>query len=128
MPGGRRDCPPSHRHSPALRGDELEEALYATRRSIQADIRAKAVAGAPQSLAETYIASMSSRTIVYKGMVQSAVLGPFYEDLQNQLFYTNFAIYHRRFSTNTVPKWPLAQPMRMLAHNGEINTLLGNVN
>lgn len=76
----------------------------------------------------TYFASVSSRTIVYKGMVQSCVLGPFYKDLTNELFQTNFAIYHRRFSTNTVPKWPLAQPMRCLAHNGEINTLIGNVN
>ena len=79
-------------------------------------------------LGEAYIASFSSRTIVYKGMVQSCVLGPFYNDLENDKYMTNFAIYHRRFSTNTVPKWPLAQPMRNLGHNGEINTLLGNVN
>ena len=79
-------------------------------------------------LGESYFPSFSSRTIVYKGMVQSAVLGPFYKDLENELYKTNFAVYHRRFSTNTVPKWPLAQPMRNLAHNGEINTLLGNVN
>ncbi|EOD37258.1 hypothetical protein EMIHUDRAFT_225692 [Emiliania huxleyi CCMP1516] len=77
---------------------------------------------------ETYFASLSSRTIVYKGMVQSAVLGRFYGDLTDERYTTNFAIYHRRFSTNTVPKWPLAQPMRCLAHNGEINTLIGNVN
>ena len=51
----------------------------------------------------------------------------FYGDLENEDFLTNFAIYHRRFSTNTNPKWPLAQPMRILAHNGEINTLTGNV-
>ena len=52
----------------------------------------------------------------------------FYADLTNEAYKTNFAIYHRRFSTNTVPKWPLAQPMRMLGHNGEINTVIGNVN
>ena len=97
---------------------------YAARRSAQADF-----AASPQGeVKTTYFASVSSRTIVYKGMVQSCVLGPFYKDLTNELFQTNFAIYHRRFSTNTVPKWPLAQPMRCLAHNGEINTLIGNVN
>jgi len=75
-----------------------------------------------------YIASFSSKTIVYKGMMQSAVLPAFYNDLTDPDFATNFCIYHRRFSTNTNPKWPLAQPMRILGHNGEINTLLGNVN
>ena len=115
-------------HHPTARGDELESLLYEARRSIQADIKEGVEAGGSESLGETYIAAFSSRTIVYKGMTQSAVLGPFYEDLQDPRYFTNFAIYHRRFSTNTVPKWPLAQPMRMLAHNGEINTLLGNVN
>jgi glutamate synthase domain-containing protein 1 len=61
-------------------------------------------------------------------MLRSVDLGKFYLDLQNPDFKTSFAVYHRRFSTNTVPKWFLAQPMRMLAHNGEINTLLGNIN
>jgi len=75
-----------------------------------------------------YVASFSSRTIVYKGMVQSCVLPTFYEDLTNPDYTTRFVIYHRRFSTNTSPKWPLAQPMRVLGHNGEINTLLGNMN
>ena len=69
-----------------------------------------------------------ARTIIYKGMVRSAVLGEFYLDLQNPEYISPFALYHRRFSTNTMPKWPLAQPMRFLGHNGEINTLLGNVN
>jgi len=75
-----------------------------------------------------YVASLSSRTIVYKGMVQSCILPEFYLDLKNPDYTTKFCIYHRRFSTNTVPKWPLAQPMRVLGHNGEINTLLGNMN
>jgi glutamate synthase (ferredoxin) len=56
-------------------------------------------------------------------MLRSAVVGEFFEDLKNPAFETAFAIYHRRFSTNTTPKWPLAQPMRMLGHNGELNTL-----
>jgi len=60
--------------------------------------------------------------------VRSAVLGDFYPDLKNPIYQSAFAIYHRRFSTNTMPKWPLAQPMRLLGHNGEINTLLGNIN
>jgi len=75
-----------------------------------------------------YICSFSCRTIVYKGMVRSEILGQFYLDLQNPLYTSSFAVYHRRFSTNTMPKWPLAQPMRLLGHNGEINTLLGNIN
>ena len=69
-------------HHPSARGDELESLLYEARRSIQADIKEAVDAGGSESLGETYIAAMSSRTIVYKGMTQSAVLGPFYEDLQ----------------------------------------------
>jgi len=65
---------------------------------------------------------------VYKGMLRSVVLGAFYTDLRDPMYESVFAIYHRRFSTNTVPKWPLAQPMRFLGHNGEINTLQGNLN
>jgi glutamate synthase (ferredoxin) len=75
-----------------------------------------------------YVCTLSSRTIVYKGMLRSVVVGQFYEDLQDEDFEAQFCIYHRRFSTNTVPKWPLAQPMRFLGHNGEINTLQGNLN
>ncbi|MFN6515733.1 MAG: glutamate synthase large subunit [Nostoc sp. CreGUA01] len=101
-------------------GDELERQLYITRRRI-----GKAASNISE---EFYICSLSSRTIVYKGMVRSAVLGEFYEDFQNPAYKSAFAVYHRRFSTNTMPKWPLAQPMRLLGHNGEINTLLGNIN
>jgi glutamate synthase (ferredoxin) len=61
-------------------------------------------------------------------MVQAGVLPRYYLDLQNPLYKALFVVFHRRFSTNTMPKWPLAQPMRCVAHNGEINTLLGNVN
>ncbi|MBD2693316.1 glutamate synthase large subunit [Anabaena catenula] len=101
-------------------GDELERELYITRRRI-----AKATKNISE---EFYVCSLSNLTIVYKGMVRSAVLGEFYEDLKNPAFKSAFAVYHRRFSTNTMPKWPLAQPMRLLGHNGEINTLLGNIN
>ncbi|MFM7465708.1 MAG: glutamate synthase large subunit, partial [Cyanobium sp.] len=77
---------------------------------------------------DLYFASISARTVVYKGMVRSEVLDQFYADLRDSRFSVNFAVYHRRFSTNTLPRWPLAQPMRLLGHNGEINTLLGNIN
>ncbi|XP_024003953.1 ferredoxin-dependent glutamate synthase 2, chloroplastic isoform X3 [Eutrema salsugineum] len=77
---------------------------------------------------ELYFSSLSNQTIVYKGMLRSEVLGLFYPDLKNDLYKSAFAIYHRRFSTNTSPRWPLAQPMRFLGHNGEINTIQGNLN
>jgi len=105
------------------RGSDLEKALYIARAHIN-----KRVARGLNNPQEFYICSFSSRTIVYKGMVRSAVLGTFYPDLQNPDYETPFAVYHRRFSTNTMPKWPLAQPMRLLGHNGEINTVLGNIN
>lgn len=101
-------------------GDDLERLLYVTRRRIS-----KVATNISE---EFYVCSLSSRTIVYKGMVRSAVLGEFYRDLKNPAYKSAFVVYHRRFSTNTMPKWPLAQPMRLLGHNGEINTLLGNIN
>ena len=103
---------------------QIERLLYLTRKRIEKEIALTAAAWAT----DFYVCSLSSRTIVYKGMVRSAVLGEFYLDLQDSSFISAFALYHRRFSTNTMPKWPLAQPMRFLGHNGEINTLLGNVN
>jgi glutamate synthase (ferredoxin) len=106
-------------------GDELERQLYLVRRKI---VKALQSQGTVKPGDDFYICSLSGRTIVYKGMVRSAVLGEFYADLTNPQFMAAFAVYHRRFSTNTLPKWPLAQPMRVLGHNGEINTLLGNIN
>ncbi len=97
-------------------GDALERQIYIARKR------------AEKANTDLYFCSCSSRTIVYKGMVRSAILGEFYLDLQNPAYTSVFAVYHRRFSTNTLPKWPLAQPMRLLGHNGEINTLLGNLN
>ncbi|WP_045441848.1 glutamate synthase large subunit [Picosynechococcus sp. NKBG042902] len=100
-----------------LTGDELDKALYIARSEIG------------KHLTDVfYVCTLSCRTIVYKGMVQSEVLGKFYKDLTNPLYKSEFAVYHRRFSTNTMPKWPLAHPMRLLGHNGEINTLIGNIN
>ncbi|WP_339383392.1 glutamate synthase-related protein [Oculatella sp. LEGE 06141] len=108
-----------------LSGDALERQLYLARKQAEQAV----VAALPRAdKDDLYVCSFSCRTIVYKGMVRSAVLGQFYTDLQNPIYESAFAFYHRRFSTNTMPKWPLAQPMRLLGHNGEINTLLGNIN
>ncbi|MGK7917553.1 MAG: glutamate synthase subunit alpha, partial [Prochloraceae cyanobacterium] len=100
-----------------LKGDRLERKLYIARSKVGNELSDN-----------FYICSFSCRTIVYKGMVRSKVLGEFYSDLRNPDYQSSFAVYHRRFSTNTMPKWPFAQPMRLLGHNGEINTLLGNIN
>lgn len=102
--------------------DDIERELYISRKLIE---RAASSADWGEDF---YFCSLSSRTIVYKGMLRSEVVGQFYDDLRNEDYTTPFAIYHRRFSTNTTPKWPLAQPMRFLGHNGEINTLQGNLN
>nr|YP_009394710.1 glutamate synthase [Polysiphonia elongata]ARW63272.1 glutamate synthase [Polysiphonia elongata] len=82
----------------------------------------------PEVYKDFYICSFSSKIITYKGMVRAETLSQYYLDLQDESYISNFALYHRRFSTNTMPKWSLAQPMRCVAHNGEINTLLGNLN
>jgi len=104
--------------------DAVEALLFRLRR-LAVD-RAREVWGSGTT--DLYFASISARTLVYKGMVRSEVLDRFYADLRDPRFIVNFAVYHRRFSTNTLPRWPLAQPMRLLGHNGEINTLLGNIN
>jgi glutamate synthase (NADPH/NADH) large chain len=75
-----------------------------------------------------YLCSLSCRSIIYKGMMLAEQVAVFYPDLMDERFESAFAIYHQRYSTNTFPQWWLAQPFRMLAHNGEINTLKGNVN
>ncbi len=75
-----------------------------------------------------YICSLSSRVVCYKGLMMPVDLPTFYEDLGDARFETAICVFHQRFSTNTLPRWPLAQPFRMLAHNGEINTIMGNRN
>ncbi|CAM9682515.1 unnamed protein product, partial [Ectocarpus sp. 12 AP-2014] len=105
-------------------GDALEREMYLLRR-----MAAKLLVDRGFDWqSDMYICSLSTRTIVYKGMTNANALGMFYKDLKDPDYATTFCVYHRRFSTNTMPKWPLAQPMRMLGHNGEINTLLGNIN
>ncbi|HEX6290637.1 MAG TPA: glutamate synthase large subunit [Herpetosiphonaceae bacterium] len=100
--------------------DDWEAALYCVRRAIGMEAHVKAMHG-------FYMASMSSRTIVYKGLMQASQLGTFYPDVQDSLFSSAFAVFHQRFSTNTFPSWERAQPFRMVCHNGEINTLSGNI-
>lgn len=97
--------------------DDIERELYICRKLIEKAAISEAWGN------ELYFCSLSNRTIVYKGMLRSEVLGKFYFDLQNDVYKSPFAIYHRRYSTNTSPRWPLAQPMRLLGHNGEINTI-----
>ncbi|MGZ4611249.1 MAG: glutamate synthase large subunit, partial [Actinomycetes bacterium] len=78
--------------------------------------------------AEVYFPSLSSRTLVYKGMLTTAQLEPFFPDLSDRRYVSELALVHSRFSTNTFPSWPLAHPYRLIAHNGEINTVRGNRN
>ncbi len=99
----------------------FERDLYVIRRRIEK----QAIAA---QINELYICSLSCRSIIYKGMFLAANLTDFYPDLMDERFVSRFAIYHQRYSTNTFPTWRLAQPFRTLAHNGEINTLSGNVN
>ena len=78
--------------------------------------------------ADHYVCSFSNKTIIYKGLMMPADLQQFYPDLGDERLQTAICVFHQRFSTNTLPKWPLAQPFRFLAHNGEINTITGNRN
>ncbi len=101
--------------------EQFERELYIIRRRIEKAALAASIAG-------LYLCSLSCRSIIYKGMMLAEQVAVFYPDLMDARFESAFAIYHQRYSTNTFPQWWLAQPFRMLAHNGEINTLKGNVN
>jgi glutamate synthase (NADPH) large chain len=107
--------------------DTFERRLYLARKVISNTIIQEGAANG-RADAEFYPVSMSSRTIVYKGMFLAFQLGEYYQDLHDGRFASAFALVHQRFSTNTFPSWKLAHPYRMVAHNGEINTLRGNVN
>ena len=104
--------------------DDFERKLYILRKSISQAIYQRRDRG----LAGYYPASLSCRTVVYKGMFLADQLGKYYPDLHEKDFESALALVHQRFSTNTFPAWSLAHPYRMIAHNGEINTLRGNVN
>ncbi|HYD68640.1 glutamate synthase large subunit [Azospirillum sp.] len=108
-------------NSKGVSDEQFELDLYVIRRRIERAVRA-------EQINDFYICTLSSRSIIYKGMFLAEQLTTFYPDLLDERFESNFAIYHQRYSTNTFPTWPLAQPFRTLAHNGEINTLKGNVN
>jgi glutamate synthase (NADPH/NADH) large chain len=105
----------------AMNMEELERQLYLCRRRIEKRVR-------EASIQDFYVCSFSSRSLIYKGMFLAEQLSNFYPDLKDERFVSAFAIFHQRYSTNTFPTWRLAQPFRMLAHNGEINTLKGNAN
>jgi glutamate synthase (NADPH/NADH) large chain len=98
-----------------VKGIELDRRSYRLRKRAEREL-------------EAYFPSLSCRTLVYKGMVTTLQLEPFYPDLSDERFASKLALVHSRYSTNTFPSWPLAQPFRMIAHNGEINTVQGNRN
>ncbi len=104
--------------------DDFEHKLYQVRRVVDRRVRSEYKLDRNQY----YVPSFSSRTIVYKGMLMANQLPLFYEDLRAEDMQSALALIHMRFSTNTFPTWDLAQPFRMIAHNGEINTLRGNMN
>ena len=108
-------------NSKGVEEEIFERDLYVIRRRIE---KAASAAG----INDLYLASLSCRSIIYKGMFLAQDVAEFYPDLKDSRFESAFALYHQRFSTNTFPQWWLAQPFRMLAHNGEINTLKGNTN
>ena len=101
--------------------EAFERDLYIIRRRIEKAVAAAQITG-------FYVCSFSCRSIIYKGMMLAEQVATFFPDLESPDFISAFAIYHQRYSTNTFPQWSLAQPFRMLAHNGEINTLKGNTN
>lgn len=117
-----RDCEPSiwqgfvEKPEDVEKGLDFDRKLYVIRREFE------------KSCPDTYVASLSSRTIVYKGMFLVDQLRRFYPDLQDKDYRSAIAIVHSRFSTNTTPSWQRAHPNRLIAHNGEINTIRGNAN
>jgi glutamate synthase (NADPH) large chain len=106
-----------------LTGSDLERRLYIVRKSIENAARAQGFTNK-----DFYVPSFSGATIVYKGLFVAPQFDHFYPDLTNKDFQSALALSHQRYSTNTLPSWPLAQPFRYVAHNGEINTLRGNIN
>ncbi|MGE0675185.1 MAG: glutamate synthase central domain-containing protein, partial [Methylibium sp.] len=104
--------------------DALERKLYVIRKTASAAIQKLQLTHSH----EYYVPSMSCRTIIYKGLLLADQVGTYYLDLQDERTVSALALVHQRFSTNTFPEWPLAHPYRMVAHNGEINTVKGNFN
>ena len=104
----------------------FERKLYVIRKRVERAVDALKI----NALARRafYVVSLSANTLIYKGMLTAQQLGPMFPDLLDERFESALALVHQRFSTNTFPSWPLAHPYRMIAHNGEINTLRGNIN
>lgn len=107
-----------------LSTDAFERKLYVIRKEVFNRIRTWSLPGVEQY----YVPSMSARTIVYKGLMLPETMDRYYHDLADSGLESALSLIHQRYSTNTLPAWPLAQPFRFLAHNGEINTLRGNIN
>ncbi|MAF29339.1 MAG: glutamate synthase large subunit [Croceicoccus sp.] len=108
--------------------DAFERKLLSIRKQTQNPLATLAEKHGLPGLTELYMPSFSSRTIVYKGLLLANQVGSFYDDLRDPDCTSALALVHQRFSTNTFPSWRLAQPFRLIAHNGEINTVRGNVN
>ncbi|MEE4451930.1 glutamate synthase large subunit [Novosphingobium resinovorum] len=106
----------------------FERKILAIRKQTQNPLAALAEKHDMPGLTELYMPSFSTRTIVYKGLLLATQVGSFYDDLRNPEFVSALGLVHQRFSTNTFPSWKLAHPFRFMAHNGEINTVRGNVN
>jgi glutamate synthase (NADPH/NADH) large chain len=104
--------------------DALERKLYVIRKTASANIQALGLTHSK----EYYVPSMSSRTVVYKGLLLADQVGVYFKDLEDERCVSALGLVHQRFSTNTFPEWPLAHPYRYVAHNGEINTVKGNYN
>ncbi len=108
--------------------DHFERKLLTIRKQAQNPLAALAKKHKLPAITQLYMPSLSTRTVVYKGLLLAHDVGRFYRDLQNPLTVSAVALVHQRFSTNTFPSWKLAHPYRYIAHNGEINTVRGNVN
>ena len=106
-------------HPRSLPADEVERRLFLTRKRFDRDCRGLALAA--------YVVSCSSQTIVYKGLLLAPQVAAFYTDLRNPAYAPHLVVFHQRYSTNTLPTWRRAQPFRVLCHNGEINTIQGNI-
>ena len=107
-------------------GDAFERKLYVIRKRIEHEVDALGLSSEAQQ--SFYVVGLSSRTLIYKGMLTASQIAPLFLDLSDETVESALALVHQRFSTNTFPSWPLAHPYRYVAHNGEINTLRGNIN
>jgi glutamate synthase (ferredoxin) len=115
---GRADAVPDR--------DAFERKLYVIRKRIEYEVDALGLS--PEAQQSFYVVGLSCRTLIYKGMLTASQIAPLFLDLSDETVESALALVHQRFSTNTFPSWPLAHPYRYIAHNGEINTLRGNIN